>query len=311
MQRPEISFVVTVYNKAPYLDELFASLRDQLPGDETEFIFVDDRSTDSSVEVLNDLRDALPEGLRSRFHILETGRNAGPAVASNVGWRAASGRYVHFVDADDRLPEGATRVMRDLADREDADLVYGRYAILAVGRRRITLRDAGYRVADDPLPYLIRRKIVGPRFLARLEALRAGGGADETIFVQDCSLPWRTAAASRRMVALDVVVQEARMVEGQLSANRAQELHDFLAAALALLDGHADSLGAAAAVLRRRCLERLFKHGRGVWPLAPRLQFLMLGWAAGAGLANPARADAAIRRGVDLIAATGQVRRPA
>lgn len=309
MQRPEVSFVVTVYNKAPYLVELFASLRDQLPAGETEFIFIDDRSTDSSMEILKDLRDTLPEELRSQFHILETDRNAGPAVASNVGWRAASGHYVHFVDADDRLPAGATRVMRDLAEREAADLVYGRYASLSENRLNI-LEDASYRVVEDPLPYMIRRKIVGTRFMVRREVLEASGGADERIFVQDCSLPWRAAAAGRCMVEFDAVVLEVRKGGHQLSSNRAQELHDFLAAALGLLQDHGDRLGAAAAILRRRCLERLFKHGGGDWPVARRLRFLLLGLACGAGLADPTRADAAIRHGMQWVAATGQVRRP-
>lgn len=311
VQRPEVSFVVTVFNKAPYLAELFASLRDQLPENEVEYIFVDDHSTDSSPEVLCALRATLAGDARDRFMMLQTARNSGPAVASNVGWRAASGRYIHFVDADDRLPAGATCVMRDLADREHGDLVYGRYARLSGNGRLSTPQDADYRVVEDPLPYLIRRKIVGTRFMARLETLQAAGGADETVFVQDCSLPWRAASAGRRMVDLDAVVLEARTGEGQLSSNRAQELHDFLAAALGLLQEHGDRLGATAAILRRRCLERLFKYGRGKWPLPERLSFLLLGLACGARLVDPARSDAAIRRGMRWVAAAGQVRRPA
>ena len=310
MQRPEVSFVVTVYNKSAWLEELFASLRDQLPQDSAEFIFVDDRSTDSSLEVLNALRETLPEPARPHFRILHTARNSGPAVASNVGWRAASGRYVHFIDADDRLPRNATRLMRDLADREGADLVYGRYAPLRGNSRLSAPRDADYTVVETPLPHLIRRKIVGTRFMASLEALKAGGGADERVFVQDCSLPWRIAGASRRMIDLNTVVLETRRSEGQLSSNRAQELHDFLGAALGLLEENCDLLGATATILRRRCLERLFKHGRGIWPLAARLHFLLLGIATAAGLVGPARADTAIRRGMQLIESAGPVRRP-
>ena len=48
-----VSYVVTVYNKAPYLPFLLDGLARQQGGFAREFVFVDDGSSDGSLEALN------------------------------------------------------------------------------------------------------------------------------------------------------------------------------------------------------------------------------------------------------------------
>lgn len=48
----DISYVITVYNKAPFLEAMLLSLGNQSGDFSREFIFVDDGSTDKSVEII-------------------------------------------------------------------------------------------------------------------------------------------------------------------------------------------------------------------------------------------------------------------
>src|SRR5277367_4705267 len=98
-----VSYVVTVYNKAPALSFLIAGLDAQQGDFEREFIFVDDGSTDGSLSVLR----ALTTGWRD-VTIVEQA-NAGPAPALNLGLRRARGDYIKPMDADDLLLPWATR----------------------------------------------------------------------------------------------------------------------------------------------------------------------------------------------------------
>ncbi len=47
-----VSFVITIYNKAPYLAAVLPALRAQCGEFEREFIFVDDGSTDGSADLI-------------------------------------------------------------------------------------------------------------------------------------------------------------------------------------------------------------------------------------------------------------------
>ena len=50
----DVSFVMTVYNKAYYLPSVLKALFNQTGLNNPEFIFVDDCSTDNSVEIMSE-----------------------------------------------------------------------------------------------------------------------------------------------------------------------------------------------------------------------------------------------------------------
>jgi GT2 family glycosyltransferase len=308
--RPKVSFIVTVYNKEPYLPELVGSVLDQMPAGAAEWIFVDDGSRDGSVALLEGLRAGLPPDDQARFHILRTPRNGGPGPATNLGWRAATGEFFHVVDGDDRLPRNATAAMIAQAEWHRADIVFGRYAPMGPERGEVPA-DAPVRVDEDAFLGVVRRRLQGTRYLASLDLVRRTGGADESIFIADCTMPWRIAAASRRLVFIDAAVLEYRLgAADQMSGNRAQETHDLIASALLVLREHPSASPRAARILRRRCLERLAKHGRQNWAAAEWLPVFGLSLAAALPGVAPARIDAILSAGTARIAGEGRVRRP-
>jgi teichuronic acid biosynthesis glycosyltransferase TuaG len=101
---PLVSIITPVYNAARWLPETLASVRDQTFTD-WEQILVDDGSTDESVAIIEAARREDP-----RFRLIRTVRNMGPSAARNLALRAALGRFIAFLDADDLwLPEKLER----------------------------------------------------------------------------------------------------------------------------------------------------------------------------------------------------------
>lgn len=93
----DLSVIVPVYNAADYIEECLASIfAQELPS--YEVICIDDGSEDGSLQLIEKLvADHLELKVVSQ-------QNQGQGAARNVGLGLARGRYVQFVDSDDRLP---------------------------------------------------------------------------------------------------------------------------------------------------------------------------------------------------------------
>lgn len=95
-----ISVIIPCFNAEEFLANAVQSVLGQgIP--QTEIIVVDDRSTDHSRAVA----ESLAAGVRN-IRLIEQPVNAGPAAARNAGLRAARGRLICFMDADDEYAPG-------------------------------------------------------------------------------------------------------------------------------------------------------------------------------------------------------------
>lgn len=113
-----ISIVVPVHNEEGNVEPLHRALEEYLPGVDFEVIFVDDGSTDSSLEVLERLALANPTARYISFS-----RNFGHQAALRAGLSEARGDAVISMDADmqhppEMIPELVARW------REGYDVVY-------------------------------------------------------------------------------------------------------------------------------------------------------------------------------------------
>ncbi len=126
---PAVSVVTPVWNAAGTLAETVASVRAQSFGD-WELILVDDASGDGSPALARALAAADP-----RSRVLTLSENGGPAAARNAGIRAAAGRYVAFLDADDLWrPQKLARQIGFMRERGHA-LTFSAYRRIAADGR--------------------------------------------------------------------------------------------------------------------------------------------------------------------------------
>ncbi|WP_229840255.1 glycosyltransferase family 2 protein [Streptomyces brasiliensis] len=107
----------------PYLVECLASVAAQtIDPARVEVIAVDDGSTDGTGEYLEDFAAGAPMPVS----VIRQENSGGPSGPRNVGLGKAAGRYVFFLDADDRLGPEALERMVAMADRNGTDVVLGR-----------------------------------------------------------------------------------------------------------------------------------------------------------------------------------------
>ena len=98
-----ISVVIPMYNAREWIEETLKSVLAQTyPAERIETIVIDDRSSDDSVAVAK----AFLARHRLAGRVIESDRNRGVNAARNAGWRAASGDWIQFLDADDLLAPG-------------------------------------------------------------------------------------------------------------------------------------------------------------------------------------------------------------
>jgi glycosyltransferase involved in cell wall biosynthesis len=126
-----VAVVITTYNHAEFLDDAVRSIIHQsVPAD--EIIVVDDGSTDNPDNIVSGY---------SQVHLIRQ-RNQGLSAARNTGLRLANCDKVIFLDADDRLCQGAIEAGIECFVRfPEAGFVYGGFRYV----------DAGGGVTGEPI----------------------------------------------------------------------------------------------------------------------------------------------------------------
>jgi glycosyltransferase involved in cell wall biosynthesis len=112
---PSVSIVIPAFNAEPYLAEAVESALAQTHT-LIEVVVVDDGSDDRTPEVIRSFGERIRSARKA---------NGGTASARNVGVRMATGEFVVFLDADDRLlPTYVERCLAHLAAHPGAGYVY-------------------------------------------------------------------------------------------------------------------------------------------------------------------------------------------
>lgn len=115
-----LSILVPVYNVRPFVEECLSSILYEMRDDaQVELIVLDDCSTDGSAELCRQMARAVG----GRAHVISHARNRGISAARNTLVDAARGRYIWFIDADDRMVAGAIDALRAIVNIHQPDLI--------------------------------------------------------------------------------------------------------------------------------------------------------------------------------------------
>ena len=196
------SIIMPVYNAAKTLTESLESIRGQSYRD-FELIFVEDGSTDDSVEML----ERFAASADFPCHIVSQLQNQGVAAARNRGVAAACGDYLAFVDADDRIElQALSEAVQALGTSETPVDILGWDWTLGFEKNGRYMRQADY---DTPLQalknltggtmrwnlwlYLIRRELLLENGIRFIDGANMG---------EDMMVMLKAFACSRKVVQL-------------------------------------------------------------------------------------------------------------
>ncbi len=115
-QKIKLSIVVAVYNLEKYLPRCLDALVNQTL-QEIEILCVDDGSTDSAPQIIDEYEKKYPEKVKA-FHK----PNGGEFTTRNYGLERTKGEYVTFVDTDDYVELDWAEKLYTAAKENDADL---------------------------------------------------------------------------------------------------------------------------------------------------------------------------------------------
>ena len=117
------SIIIPVYNCEKYLrDCLDSCINQDLLNDEYEVLCVNDGSTDSSINILNDYANRY-----SHIKVFSQD-NRGVSAARNIGLDNAKGEYIMFLDGDDLIRKNCLQgLKKTLEEKPCARLKMGAY----------------------------------------------------------------------------------------------------------------------------------------------------------------------------------------
>ena len=256
----DVSFVMSVYNKEYYLPAVLDALLNQTGLKNPEFIFVDDVSSDRSVEIIRERTKNI-----KNTTIVAKEKNEGTSVTINQGIALAQGEWVRMLDSDDILPLNSTEKMLELALKHNADIVYGCFKKTGLNPEDISHEmmpeHFDYNYKEDALRAILKGRFTRMGQLIRREVLQKAGGADTRVFIQDESIPLRAARLAKGVVKMFADVVLVPKETNNLSKNTVQLDNDrFFAHYNMLLDYYDDLDKDVAALIYMKALSANWKY---------------------------------------------------
>lgn len=227
----DVSVVVPTFRREKLVVEAVASALAQ-KGVALDVLVLDDSPEGSARDVIAAIGDP-----RVQYVKRDTPSGGRPAVPRNEGLLRARGRFVHFLDDDDRLADGALRALLEPLQRSGAGVSFG--VVEAFGddagavakERRHFQRSAAFaRASDDSRFLLTREGLFGPApiicssCLFRRQAALEVGGFDPRIAVYEDVELFVRAARAHGAVFVDHPVLHRRTGLPSLSRDAQAEL---------------------------------------------------------------------------------------
>lgn len=215
---PLLSVVIPCFNAEKFLEETVASLTAQTYPN-IEIILVDDGSSDGTGAIADKLARA---GVNGRFPVRAIHQpNAGPSAARNAGIQAARGKYIGFVDSDDRWHKEKAAVQVALMEGNPSiGLTFSGWRIIRENGEP-TARYGVTPAGAVTLEALLYANLVATTssVIARAAVLKDAGGFEPTMrHAEDLDLWLRIAARpDTRVTSTGTILIDRRERAGQLT----------------------------------------------------------------------------------------------
>lgn len=220
---PTVSVIIPSYNHAAYIGECIESILAQTFTD-FELIIVDDGSPDDSDRVIRGYTDP-----RIRYHRQPNGGR--PALTRNKGVEMARGKYVTFVDSDDRWrPEKLAKQVEAARLHPEAALICSKAEQFNDDGPMCILPHYRFKRSGQVFPFLLFYNfILTLTVMVRKSVLDEVGSFDprpEFRAVEDYEL-WLRIAAKYPIHFIDEVLADYRIHGNNLSAVTGNKFAEF------------------------------------------------------------------------------------
>lgn len=138
MSETKISVIIPVYNVEKHIYRCIESLFAQTMKEGIEFIFVNDCTSDNSMQIIHNFINKSPERKNAAI-IVNHLQNMGLPSARNSGLKIAKGDFIIHCDSDDWISSNTYETLYNKAMKENADIVccdfYDEYSNRRIWRR--------------------------------------------------------------------------------------------------------------------------------------------------------------------------------
>lgn len=146
----KLSIIIPVYNTEKYIKQCIESVT-AIKDIETEIIAVNDGSTDSSKDILEEYTEK-----NDRIKVI-TQKNQGASAARNTGIKASTGDYIYFLDSDDWIDTVSfEKIIKELEN----DYKNGEKIDIVVGKEKAYSEFTKEEVLDERIPRELIGKVV-------------------------------------------------------------------------------------------------------------------------------------------------------
>jgi glycosyltransferase involved in cell wall biosynthesis len=313
-----VSVVIPTYKSAPWIDATLSSVVHQThPSESLEVIVVDDASPDDTVARARSFLERHPV----KSQVIALKKNGGVAAGRNVGWRAASGDWIQFLDGDDLLAAHKVALQAERVAREPEafDVAYSNWQ--AYWQNDGIWQGVGpvWRpfVDDKPVLQILQELTfgyVGPTLIRRTMIEKVSGFGEEPNLGEDIDLMLRMAMAGARFrqVHSDTVAFYYRQWPESLGRNygknigaRGNLLRTFRRAENYLREHAPSGLSDAE---RRAIVHRYSRDAEFFVEHDPETYQMLLGWLAELGEKHPEILSRNLRMLAKLVGYEGAVR---
>ena len=217
---PLVSVVIPCYNSEKYIEETVKSVLNQ-SYDHLEIICVNNKSTDNSLMLLNELAK-----FDHRIKVYNED-HAGANFARNTGLKKTTGKYIQFLDADDVIVKDKIYLQVKQLEDTKSDIVISDRAVFDETLSLALETFYFSSIVQQPLYESVEKIIITGNPLYRTELVKSiGGYLEELISAQDWEFHIRLFLSKPKVTYLPGVFLHSRQVSNSLSSNYISVSHN-------------------------------------------------------------------------------------